>query len=118
MLRGDIDANVHEFNERINFLSYYGKKNGKKDYSSPCFAYSKFRPELRLVLSFLGKMSQEGSHFMIDRLQEPEYLLPGDSLEGFNRPVHECTYISFFVIMKWYYGYMHNKEKSDDSLTL
>ena len=112
--RGDIKDSVHSFSDRIRYVAELcEKKKGKVDYDSPLFPYSKCRAEVKLLLSFLGNMTQEGSHFMTNKKQDPEYLLPGEALQDFNRPIVECAYLAFFVVMKWFYGYILNDGKQE-----
>ena len=63
--RGDIKDTVSGFNERIKYLTELcEKKNGKIDYDSPIFPYSNCRPEVKIMLSFLARMTQEESHWL------------------------------------------------------
>lgn len=111
--RGDIKDGLNGFNERIKYLTELcEKRNNRIDYESPVFPYSNCRTEVKIMISFLARMTQEESHFMANKKQEPVYLLPGDTLHDFNRPIEECTYLAFFVVMKWFYGYSLSKEKT------
>lgn len=105
--RGVIDEKKTSLNDRIEYLTEYClKKDGKIDYKSPVFPYADCLPEIRNTLSFLGKMTQKKSHY-----QEKvtlSYLLEGETPRAYDILVRGCVYQAFFIIMKWYYGYMNN----------
>lgn len=104
------------FNDRIFYLTEFchDDENGRTDYGNPYFPYSKCRQEIRAVLSFLGQMTQEESHFNKSKKAVPEYLLMGETHQVYNKPIKECVSQAFFIVMKWYYGLMerfHQKEQ-------
>lgn len=108
--------NIGVFNERIFYISEFchDDEKGKTDYDNPYFPYSKCRQEIKTILSFLGQMTQEESHYNNSKKVVPEYLLQGETQQIYNKPIKDCVSQAFFIVMKWYYGFMerfHQKEQ-------
>ena len=96
--------------DEIYYLSEFCEKdqNGKIDSKKPYFPYSKCGQEIKLVLSFLERMTQDQSHFVSSKNEKAEYLTDGETILVYRKLIKECVSSAFFIAMKWYYGFMEH----------
>lgn len=99
------------FNKRMDYITQDCPErtiNGKKiiDWNNPCVPYSDCCHEIKWVLDFMGNITNRYSHY---QNANPNFLLSGDLLLEYSKAIRKISYESFFVSMKWYYGYMSSK---------
>ncbi len=96
--------------DEIYYISEFCEKDkyGNIDPAKPYFPYSKCGQEIKLILSFLERMTQDQSHFFSSKKEKADYLLDGDNILVYYKLIKECISSAFFVSMKWYYGFMEN----------
>lgn len=114
-ITGDIPAGIIDnddylsFNKKIRYISIDCEKDPETHevlWDKPKFPYTKCRHEIKNVINFLGNITNRYSHYVSN---SPSYLLSGEELSAYNMPIQEATYTAFFVVMKWFYGYMKSK---------
>ena len=93
---------ITKFNKRLNYISRdcYPKKDSEGfDYNNPVYPFEKCPREIRIVLQFMGDLTNNWSHFLHSH---PDYLREGETSAVYNAHIQDAAYESFFVIMRWY----------------
>lgn len=99
------------FNKRMDYISQQcptKEVNGKSivDWNNPYMPYNDCRHEIKWVIDFMGNITNRYSHY---QNSNPNFLLTGELLSEYSNSIRKIAYESFFVTMKWFYGYMKNK---------
>lgn len=97
------DDTYDTFNKRMDYITRWGKN---MDWNKPYIPYSDCSHEIKWVLNFMGNITNRYSHY---QETSPNYLLTGELLSEYRDSIRKIAYESFFVSMKWFYGYMKNK---------
>ena len=93
-------------NRWVKFITEeYERKSDshKPDYDRPLFPLEKCRQEIKYVLKYLCDMTNNYSHFL---KKHPNYLRKDENVLEYDALIQQSVYPAFFVVMKWYYGYM------------
>lgn len=96
---------ITEYFERV-------EKDGKKetDYSKPLVPYEICSVQIKKILSSLWDIVNVDSHN--DNI-DYKYLLEGESNIVYLSMQKQMVYMSFYIIMKWYYGIMYHQSQQD-----
>lgn len=104
--------NYSTFSKRMEYISRRCPEKKIKDdvkivyWNNPYVPYSDCPHEIKWVLDFMGNITNRYSHY---QNSNPNFLLSGELLTEYRSSIRKIAYESFFVSMKWYYGYMKNK---------
>ena len=103
----------------LNYIVRDCQSNGKRGYdrNKPLFPDEWCSAKIKNTISFLWEIINDKSH---NANNNGCFWDVGESIEDYNVMIKELAYKSFYVVMKWYYGFMNwfvsdNKAKEINS---
>ena len=103
------------FKDRLNYISrdcHINSKTQKPIFNNHIYPFSKCPPEIRIVLRFLGDITNDWRHYIEDH---SDYLRKGELSAEYNGYIQSASYEAFLVIMRWYFALrssFNEKERS------